>query len=68
MQNSYQLNDTSDPIEYDIGIDFPKPDRGRTDELTPEDVEWAIEKGATSEDDIFKLVAEHKKELAQWQQ
>lgn len=60
---SYQ----SDSDSYDVGIEFPPPDRGRADGLTTEDIEWAIEQGATSEDEIFKLVKEHKEQV-EWQQ
>jgi hypothetical protein len=62
-QTRYQLNNTEEDIDYETGIDYPKPDRGRNDNLTLEDIEWAIEKGATSEDEIFKLVNEYNKEL-----
>lgn len=56
-----------DNVDYTTGIDLPIPDRGRPDGLTIEEIEWAIEKGATSEDEIFNLVKEHKEQL-EWQQ
>lgn len=62
-QIRYQPDNTDEAIDYETGVDYPKPDRGRNDSLTLEDIEWAIEKGATSEDEIFKLVDEHKKGL-----
>ena len=50
--------------DYETGIDYP-PDSRRDDSLSGEEIEWAIEKGATSEDEIIKLVLEHKKELGE---
>lgn len=64
---SYPLTNTDDNIEYDTGVDYPLPDRGRADGLTTDEIAWAIEQGAKSEEDVFRLVNEHK-EQQEWQQ
>lgn len=53
-----------DDVDYETGVDYPVTIE-RPGNLTEEDIEWAVEKGATSEDEIFRLVVEHKKELGE---
>lgn len=36
-------------------------DRGRSDGLVQEDIEWAMEKGAKNMDEVLNLVRDHKK-------
>lgn len=59
------MTNTDENIEYDTGVDYPLPDRA--DRLTTDDIAWAIEQGAKSEEDVFRLVNEHK-EQQKWQQ
>lgn len=46
--------------DAEIGVDKEPFTQDRADGLTVEDVEWAVERGATSEDEIFRMVKDHK--------
>ena len=50
-----------------VGVERESKPRERGDMLTEDDVAWAIEQGATSEDEIFRMVKEHKEQTL-WQQ
>ena len=47
----------------DLGQSSPEDDRGRVDGLTSDDVEWAQELGAETEDEILDLVRKHEESL-----
>ena len=53
--------------ESSIGVDKEPPTKERGDKLTLEDIDWAMEQGAKSEDEIFRMVKEHK-EQTEWHQ
>ena len=50
-------------IVTDLGQASPKPDMGRVDGLTQDDVEWARELGATTEQEVLDLVRKHEESL-----
>ncbi len=49
--------------KYTTGQFKPDPDLGRTDGLTQDDIAWAIENGATDNEEILDLVSKHKVEF-----
>ena len=50
-------------VVTDLGQSSPKPDMGRVDGLTQDDVEWARELGATTEQEVLDLVRKHEESL-----
>ena len=47
----------------DLGQRLPQADRGRVDNLTQDDIEWARELGAETDQEILDLVRKHVESL-----
>ena len=49
--------------KYPTGQFKPEPDLGQSSGLTQDDIAWALENDATSDEDILDLVSKHKNEV-----
>lgn len=49
--------------KYSTGQFDPDPDLGRTDGLTQDDIEWALEQGAVDDEEVLDFVSKHKTEV-----
>jgi hypothetical protein len=46
-------------VSKDLGQRIPPVDRGRVDNLTQDDIEWARELGAETDQEVMDLVRKH---------
>jgi len=49
--------------KYPTGQFEPDPDLGRTDGLTQDEIEWAVEQGASDNEEILDLISKHKNQF-----
>ena len=66
--NKTNLNSTLNPFRqvvsrYTTGQFKPESDLGQSSGLTQDDIDWALENDATSDEDILDLVSKHKNEV-----
>jgi hypothetical protein len=62
-----QLNDDTSIADADLGVVHEKSSVSNDNALTLDDIDWAIEQGATTLDEIYTLVKDQK-EQSEWQQ
>ena len=55
----------SSGVDLDLGQRKQAPDMGDANNLTTDDITWAREQGATTDDEVQDLIAQHKQEFGQ---